>query len=129
MCQFKLEKECGVTAVSIRNADTICEVLGTPDNVLLVSGGDTTEHNVVAVWDEGAGGAEFTHTFTGFAWGYSGTGVHGLKQFAKLVGLADILSMAVLPRLPQNVKGTVLSLSRSVWRVDEAAPEAEKVLP
>jgi len=129
MCQFKLEEECGVTMVSLRNADTICETLGAPDNVLLVSGGDTTEHEVVAVWDEGADGAEYTHTFTGFSWGYFGSGVHGLKKFATLIGLGKLLNMGVLSSLPQNVKGTVLSLARTGWVVEVASPEVKQVLP
>ena len=129
MCPFKLEEECGVTMVSIRNADTICEILGAPDNVLLVSGGDTTRHEVVAVWDEGADGAEYVHTFTGFGWGYSGAGAQGLKKFATLIGLGKLLNMALISVLPQNVEGTVLSLARTGWVVEVASPEAERVLP
>ncbi|HLD91291.1 MAG TPA: hypothetical protein VI911_09800 [Patescibacteria group bacterium] len=78
---MKLEPECGVTSISLRNAETLLWAYGTPAEITLSYHEQADWFRVTVTW------TELIHIFTGFSWGYLGTGPHGLEAFFKMVGV------------------------------------------
>lgn len=83
----RLEKECGVTRISIRNAAKLRQERGVPDEIRLFE--DMREDYVVqAIWYQQENGLfDSDHTFTGFSWGYAGEGPRGLRDFFEMCGV------------------------------------------
>lgn len=119
---MKLKPEGGVTQISLENAQQIIEEKGPPDLIQLINEGENTaEHMVVATW------GEFSHTFTGFSWGYGGEGPHGLAKFFRMVGLQHRVPTSIIGKLPQNKSGLLLALARSGWLIEYAYDGASGV--
>ena len=91
---MKLQEECGTTSISLENAKIIIAAYGSPRRVELSD--DPEEGNtVVAYWSNG-----FHFAFTGFSWGYGGTGPHGLEQFFQMCGI--VCGMSAIITWPQK---------------------------
>jgi hypothetical protein len=119
---MRLKPEGGVTQISLENALQLIEEKGPPDLVQLINEGkNTSEHAVVATW------GDFSHTFTGFSWGYGGEGPNGLAKFFRMVGLQHRIPTCVIGKLPQNKPGLLLSFARSGWLIEYAYDEAKEV--
>lgn len=94
----RVKKEDGVTSISLRNAEILLEWYGQPNLVKLWY--DEREWSVVTVeWPN-----DFKHSFTGFSWGYTGEGPHGLEAFAEAVGLGSLLDMRTIAGLPRDAE-------------------------
>lgn len=72
--------ECGVTSVSLKNAEALAEKLGPPVRVIACTGPDVGEQEIVASYP---GKPEVFWTFTGLSWGYRGEGPHGTLEFLR----------------------------------------------
>lgn len=79
------KEECGVTENSIENARILLSLKGKPSLIVLTK--DKNEYIVTAYWGE-----HFKFVFTGFGFGYGGTGPTGLFQY--LTGLGVKVTMA-----------------------------------
>jgi hypothetical protein len=122
-----MKPEGGVTQISIENALELLDERGLPDSVQLVNEGENTgEHVVFATWTN-PDGADFTHKFTGFSWGYRGEGPHGLTAFFEQLGLSERIPDGVVFSLPQNMAGLILSIRRSGWKIEFSFDGAEKL--
>jgi hypothetical protein len=78
---LQLEEEGGVTSVSLSNAAKLIAAYGKPVQVVLED--DPKDgHTVTAFWP-----GERSFKFTGFSWGYGGTGPHGLERFFEMAGI------------------------------------------
>ncbi len=80
----RLKQEGGVTDYSLHNAHALLKRRGLPVRIELAEIGDDGE-TVTATWDDAGG--PFSHAFTGFSWGYVGTGPCGLEKFFGVLGL------------------------------------------
>ena len=67
------QTEGGVTTISLHNAHVLVDRFGRPDAIILRT--DTEEGNLATMYWHRAGES---HTFSGFGWGYGGTGPTGL---------------------------------------------------
>lgn len=77
----KVEPECGVSAISLKNLTILIELFGKPKSIGCI---DSRNGPVVmAVWDSG-----YTFTFTGFSWGYRGEGPRTLQKALGLLNIA-----------------------------------------
>ena len=84
----ELEKECGVTSISLENAFWLLTYLGIPDELALVE--EPNEWYVDATWHgDRTTDKTIQHRFSGFSWGYGGSGPHGLKTFLDACNLGD----------------------------------------
>jgi len=77
----QLEKECGVTQISLANAEILMEKHGLPSLIHLHPDEDKRPV-VTATFGDGV-----THTFSGFRWGYCGEGPRGLRTFLDKSGV------------------------------------------
>jgi hypothetical protein len=77
----QLEKECGVTQVSLKNADILIEEHGLPALIHLHLD-ENKDWLVTATFEGGV-----THAFSGFSWGYCGEGPRGLRTFLDKSGV------------------------------------------
>jgi hypothetical protein len=91
---MKLQEECGVTSISLENAIQLLEAYGTPRRIDLSD--DPEDGNIVTVYWPNA----FHFKFTGFSWGYGGTGPHGLDQFFQMCGI--VCGMETIMSWPQK---------------------------
>lgn len=89
-----LAEECGVTSISLSNAQKLVAEYGKPDFVRLVRYPAQSGCGAVVVCWPG-----IVHVFTGFNWGYGGEGPTGLVDFAKLIGLVKLANIAVVSSL------------------------------
>ena len=79
-----MEKEGGVTDISMKNMYSIIAEFGKPIKITL-SYNETDWYCTTGTWL--VNGIECYHTFTGFSWGYMGTGTIGLQLFFERCGL------------------------------------------
>jgi len=94
----KLQKEGGVTAISLENAEILIAEHGRPNLVKLWY--DERAWCLVTVeWPD-----DYKHTFSGFSWGYAGEGPCGLAGFAEMIGLGHILNMRAISGFPQETE-------------------------
>lgn len=82
MISTQLQEECGVTNISLENAELLIREHGLPD-CLRMYWDEQDWYCTRADWSE----PRQVHIFTGFAWGYVGAGPHGLHELFQLVGL------------------------------------------
>lgn len=94
--KLKLHEEAGITSDSLSNAQELVRAYGRPLRLEFVSQtkGPDWGYFVTAVWDQPASVA---HKFSGFAWGYGGTGPRGLDEFLELVGAPGGLDSTTVP--------------------------------
>ena len=85
-----LRMEGGVTEISLANARLLIAEHGRPNLVKLWSS-EWQRYVVTVEWPD-----DYKHSFTGFAWGYGGTGPHGLADFAEMIGLGRLLSLRMI---------------------------------
>ena len=92
-----LQLEDGTTETSMENAKKLVAQYNRPSYVRLrihrergnvLDHADVTEYEVITKWT-GTSLLDKDWTFTGFGWGYTGTGPHGLLQFFEMIGLFD----------------------------------------
>jgi len=76
------QAEGGVTDISLANAKILLEQYGTPSKITCRYDKDDG-HLVEAEWDQGV------WTFSGFAWGYRGSGPQGLVTFLDQCGIEE----------------------------------------
>lgn len=70
----KLQKECGVTRISLENLALLAPLHGPVRFIMhYAPSGTTVEDKTLVVFQDG-----YRHTATGFACGYGGEGPHGL---------------------------------------------------
>lgn len=91
---MNLQEECGVTAISLENAAALIKEHGTPRRIDL-SDDPEDGNSVTAYWRDG-----MHFKFTGFSWGYGGTGPHGLEQFFQMCGV--LCGMQTIMSWPQK---------------------------
>ena len=78
---MKLEQECGVTQISLKNAKKLVQRYGLPAFIHLFY--DKKDWTCVQiVWTDHPA---ISHIFTGFSWGYGGEGPRGLKKLFDLL--------------------------------------------
>lgn len=82
--KIAMESEVGVTEISLINAKSLKERYGKPWRISLVKTRPPEEQYVIAEY------SGCFHAFSGFAWGYGGTGPHGLLRFLHDNGVDDI---------------------------------------
>jgi len=91
MARIDMTDESGVTDHSLHNARVLISKYGIPTHIELVW--DDDKWCLVKAEFRGYG----EHVFTGFGWGYSGTGAVGLKRFLRLckfnVKIDEIMKM------------------------------------
>lgn len=95
-----LQDEGGVTDISLHNGRTLLAEHGLPNLVELVAH-DPGEHETRVEWIDMKAHdrpPRKRFTFTGFAWGYGGTGPHGLREFLSWLGIdLDMRDVVKLP--------------------------------
>jgi hypothetical protein len=79
--QVSIEKECGVTQISIGNARRLQASKGNPASVFIIGDMKRGDYFVRAIWPTGE-----AHTFTGLSWGYCGEGCAGFNQVMDIFG-------------------------------------------
>lgn len=121
---MNLEPECGVTKVSLKNAFTLLVHNGRPDRIELALvvedpvGGALKYHTTVEWFvpaHKNRVGEMRWHTFTGFSWGFHGTGPSGLQSFLAAVDLS--ISRGEIAGLRQHTVGIVAEFNQRylVW--------------
>ena len=91
---MKLQEECGTTAISLENAAQLIAENGSPIRLDLAD--EPEEGNTVtAYWRNG-----MHFKFTGFSWGYGGTGPHGLERLFEMCGI--VCGMSAIITWPQK---------------------------
>jgi hypothetical protein len=91
--QLRLREESGTTDHSLHNAHVLISKYGLPDEVELFM--DDREGTLVdARWENR------WHQFSGFSWGYGGTGPHGLVNFLNELGVHPEASIEQVMALP-----------------------------
>ncbi len=111
-----LEGECGVTQISLRNAEKLIRNKGLPDRVELRHD-PGKEQCVDAQWASGSGEDTFEHTFTGLSWGYGGEGPHGLVKFLAMLGCVPPFSIEQVARFPfEGIMSLVLQRGKDYGR-------------
>lgn len=80
-----MQKEVGVTRISLLNAEELIAKHGQPNMIQLKYTADDWAETTVT-FSDGA-----THTFNGFGWGYGGEGPHGLAKFFAMAGFAETM--------------------------------------
>jgi hypothetical protein len=78
---MRLDRERGVTRVSLENGTLLTEERGRPVRLELRAPAQY-DHQVVAAYGDGS-----RHVFTGFSWGYGGEGPSGLARFCAANGI------------------------------------------
>jgi hypothetical protein len=107
----KLERECGVTRISLDNGALLAARRGPPVRVELRCGRDPSYGVaefclVVAAFSDGS-----RHSFTGFSWGYGGEGPRGLERWCQENGVP--LTIEHIARLDNETAGTVWTWPRA----------------
>ncbi len=95
-----LRAEGGVTDISLHNARLLLETHDLPDSIALYQRLPYTEgaeHLVEARWSDGT-----THVFSGFAWGYTGTGPQGLEIFLDMLHCCPRVNLRTIASWPQE---------------------------
>lgn len=89
--------EAGITEHSLHNARIILHECGLAFRINMIQTDHGQEHYVIADFARG-----HTHVFTGFSWGYAGTGPHGLLTFLHNIGCTflDIQNIAAISDEP-----------------------------
>ncbi len=109
MKTLKLEKEGGITEGSRRNARRLIQQRGFPI-IVKFRGTETTNHHVYFIWP---GGLSFI--FTGFAWGYGGTGPRGLYHTLLLIGMNPHRAKEIVNSSPALAPAYVYRWSDQDW--------------
>ncbi len=91
------QAEGGVTDISLANAEVLLKRYGCPTKITCWYDPDEW-HQVEAQWDQG------TWTFSGFGWGYLGSGPQGLATFLGLCGIDEPMEA-----LAHNLEQTAFS--------------------
>ncbi len=81
-----LESEAGITESSLHNARLLIEQHGLPVELYFKADKPHVYYVVEAKWSDGT-----VFVFTGFGWGYSGTGPAGLAQFLEMAQISSLL--------------------------------------
>lgn len=110
---MKLEAECGATTVSLTNAVKLLPHNGKPDRIVLRMT-DVLRYEVDAEWYVPGDFSMRWHTFTGFSWGFRGTGPLGLQGFLSMADLP--LRMDVIEAIPHRSPGEVAWFNRRINR-------------
>jgi hypothetical protein len=76
---MKIQPEEGVTEISLANAKLLIEKHGLPARLDFKANKTKCDYFLVASWPD-----DSSFVFTGFSWGYEGTGPNGLTEFFKL---------------------------------------------
>ena len=129
MTASDLQRECGVTRISLDNAAILQQWHGKPRSIALVFEHDEhqdpdsePEAHVRVTWDDGT----IVHTFTGFAWGYGGEGPRGLRRFLDSAGAGEGIRLAAL-RYPGDVPHMVAHWTpQSGWAFAELSPDQHR---
>lgn len=107
----QLRKEKGITRVSLENNRRLTKRLGRPVRVECHYDPDGVDwYTVKAFYDTG-----HTHEFTGFAWGYTGEGPHGLLEFCQYNGID--LEIGDIAKFDSRTEGIAW-----VWPEDSSMP-------
>lgn len=86
----KLQEEGGCTLSSLQNAKVLIAERGCPVKLDFRADTSRADYFVTATWANGSG-----FRFTGFSWGYGGTGCQGLNEFLQSIGVNDLNSWDV----------------------------------
>ncbi len=113
-----LKPECGVTKISLTNALELLARNGRPDRIELALGepsvGGVHPFRTTVEWyvpaSQNTGSEIRWHTFTGFSWGFRGTGPRGLQSFLIAVNLS--LPEDVIAEIPMRRPGVVAEFNR-----------------
>lgn len=81
---MSLLRECGITDISVGNAEELLREKGRPIRLTFYSRSRHGEYSVIARWK-----ADDTFRFTGFSWGYGGSGPNALKRFLNQLGFPE----------------------------------------
>lgn len=105
-----MENECGVTEISLENARYLVGKYGIPDRIRLHN--DPKEGHVVTVtWPHQGLSDSLVWDFTGFSWGYSGEGPHGLVKFFDLchlnISIQEVASMDAEKEMVFNLDNAI----------------------
>lgn len=87
-----LVAECGVTGVSLQNASYLLMLYGEPMRLDFSADKYKGDYFVTGKWKNGP-----SWMFSGFSWGYGGTGPHGLQRFFDMIGPVLDLKADQLP--------------------------------
>lgn len=81
---MKLEEEGGITDISLKNAEKLIAKYGKPGQLFFTGDRKKCDYYVTVFWD--VQGRIVKFIFSGFAWGYKGTGPHGFFRFLQMCG-------------------------------------------
>ncbi|MGH9462447.1 MAG: hypothetical protein ACRD1X_14620 [Vicinamibacteria bacterium] len=110
-----MQEEGGVTDYSLHNAHLLLDRRGIPDQVEVYQAADaedTTGHLVKAIW---TGRGE--HVFSGFSWGYRGTGPHGLARLFELLEFDPAITVEEIATWPQDLVGLAFTKGKEYSHV------------
>ena len=85
-----MKEECGVTEISLDNAKELLAQHGEVDHIYLTADTKKGDYFVQCYWVDG-----HQHTFSGFSWGYGGTGCVGLDRFLVMLGVPTLTSSMI----------------------------------
>jgi len=83
---LQIEPEGGVTEISLNNAKVLIKEHGVPIKLNFHADKKKCDYFVRAEWRDG-----FSFCFSGFAWGYGGTGPRGLLKFFHMAHVWSIV--------------------------------------
>lgn len=107
---MKIQEECGVTDISESNADFLIGKYGIPDRIRLHNHPENG-YTVTVTWPHQGLADTLVWDFTGFSWGYGGTGPHGLVRFLNRCGIdisiQEVASMDQEKEMTFNLDNTI----------------------
>ena len=97
-----LQKEVGVTEISLSNGAILTKALGKPALIVLTAEAgpkinSQMEQTVTAYWGDSSPIKRHKFKFNGFSWGYAGEGPRGLFKY--LTGLGVKTNMARISKI------------------------------
>ncbi len=93
-----LEDEGGITAISLANAKKLVDRFCPPGQLYFEANQKQGEYNVTAFWPHNQ-----YWIFSGFGWGYFGTGRSGFVEFLQLCGLEAIDAEKLIAELERRM--------------------------
>lgn len=117
---LNLEQEAGVTEISLNNAKQLIDQHGVPIALDFKANKTQCEYYVLATWEDG-----FQFCFTGFGWGYPGTGPAGLLKFFDMAHvyslipddlIVDHFGKTDMTWLRLTLDETLEHLHKSLWK-------------
>lgn len=101
--KMNLQQEHGITDVSVSNAEELLRGMGRPVRLSFSSDTRACIFRIVARW-----AGDFRFQFTGFSWGYAGTGPNACKNFLNTLGFPE----GTFYNLPVNARLELLVPAR-----------------